>query len=248
MSPRNCLRSLLASDYSRVELLVVDNGSTDGSAEYLRSQFETVTVLCSKENLGFAAGSNRGIEHAMRKGANYVLLLNNDTVVSPTCVSALVSAAEGRPDYAALGPKIYYFDVPDRFWYAGGSYSHWRGVPRHRGRKQADTGQYESFCEVTFISGCALLLRSSVVTRIGMLDETLFSYVEDTDYCIRLRMGGLRLGYVPEAKVWHMEGYSALKNRSQAFRYYLYIQNSLRCPEEIRSSLPAIHDLPVFLR
>lgn len=222
----DCLRSLLANDYQNLQILVVDNGSNDGSVSLVSDAFPTVQVLSSPTNLGFAAGNNLGIREALQQGIDYLLLLNNDTVVDEKCISRLVDTAE-TDHYAALNPKIYYFDPPDRLWYAGGAFSLWRGVSEHWGRKTLDSGRHESSRPVTFLTGCALFLRASVLREVGLLDEQLVSYAEDADLDLRIRRAGYRLGYVPAAKVWHKEGYSALKHEGQAFRYYLYVRNSL---------------------
>lgn len=223
----HCLRSLMASDYLNLQILVVDNGSSDGSIEYVQNVFPTVQILSSQTNLGFAAGNNLGIRQMLQQGVDYILLLNNDTVVDEQCVSYLVRTAEGDPSYGALNPKIYYFDPPDRLWYAGGAFSLWKGVTEHWGRKKSDTGRYDRTRAVTFLTGCALFLRSSVLRQVGLLDEQLVSYAEDADLCFRVRRAGHQLGYVPTARVWHKEGFSALKHQGQAFRYHLYVRNSL---------------------
>jgi GT2 family glycosyltransferase len=223
----DCLRSLLASDYPDLCVVVVDNGSTDGSADYLSVRFPDLVILRNPVNLGFTGGSNQGIRHALENNADYILLLNNDTVVDRECVSHLVDAAESSRRYGALNPKIYYSDPPDRLWYAGGAFSLWRGVAQHWGRKSVDRGQYNALREVTYVSGCALLVRASVLRTVGLLDETLFIYAEDADLSVRIRKAGYRLAYVPMARLWHKEGFDTRQNSGQAYRYRLYIRNSL---------------------
>ena len=226
----DCLGSLLASDYPNLRVIVVDNGSVDGSVEYLKAEFPTVGLICSPVNLGYTGGNNLGIRRALEEGTAYVLLLNNDTVVDRECVSHLVRVAESNPRYGALNPKMYYFDPPNRLWYAGGAFSLWRGVSEIWGRKAVDEGQYDTLREVTFANGCALLIRTPVLQEVGLLDEALFSVAEDADLSIRIRRAGYQLAYVPQAQLWHREGFSSLstlKGQGQAYRYYLYIRNSL---------------------
>jgi GT2 family glycosyltransferase len=223
----DCLRSLLANDYPNLQVTVVDNGSVDGSVDYLKTEFPTVGLVCSPTNLGFTGGNNLGMRQALEEGADYIWLLNNDTVVDRECVSHLVRVAEGDAQYGALSPKIYYFDPPDRLWYAGGAFSLWKGVSEHWGRKAVDEGQYDALREVTFVNGCALFVRASVLREVGLLDETLFSCAEDADLSVRIRQAGYRLAYVPAARLWHKEGIDTLKNKGQAYRSYLYVRNSL---------------------
>lgn len=223
----DCLRSLYASDYPNLRIIVVDNGSVDGSVEYLKAAFPAITLLSNTVNMGFTGGNNLGIRYALEEGADYVLLLNNDTVVDRECVSHLVRVAESNPRYGALNPKMYYFDPPNRLWYAGGALSLWKGVPEHWGRKAVDEGQYDTLREVTFANGCALLVRTAVLREVGLFDEALFSCAEDADLSIRIRKAGYQLVYVPQARLWHKEGFATLKNWGQARRYYLYIRNSL---------------------
>lgn len=222
-----CLRSLLASDYPHLRVVVVDNGSTDGSADYLSSEFPTVTLLRNRTNLGFTGGNNRGIRYALAEGPDHILLLNNDTVVDRECVSHLVRVAEGNPRHGASNPKIYYFNPPNRLWYAGGAFSLWKGVSEHWGRKTVDEGQYDHLRKVTFVTGCALFIRASVLREVGLLDERLFIYSEDTDLSVRIRKAGYQLAYVPRARVWHKEAYSTRKGMGQAYRYRQYVRNSL---------------------
>ncbi len=223
----DCLSSLLASDYPKLQVMVVDNGSADGSVEYLKDAFPMVRLLCNPANLGFAAGNNLGIRQVLKEETDYILLLNNDTMVDRECISHLVQVAENDPRYGALSPKIYYLDPPNRLWYAGGAFSLWRGISEHWGRKAVDKGQYDTLREVTFVTGCALLIRGSVLQEVGLLDERLFNYAEDADLSVRILKAGHRLAYVPQARLWHREGFSALKHEGQAYRYYLYIRNSL---------------------
>jgi GT2 family glycosyltransferase len=243
----DCLRSLLASDYPDLRVVVVDNGSADGSADYLSLRFPDVVMLRNPVNLGFAGGSNQGIRYALENNADYILLLNNDTVVDRRCVSHLVHTAEGSRLYGALSPKIYYFDPPDRLWYAGGAFSLWRGVTELWGRKAVDRGQYDALREVTYVSGCALLARASVLRTVGLLDETFFMYAEDADLSLRIRKAGYRLAYVPMAKLWHKEGFDTRQNSGQAYRYRLYIRNSLWVVTKHAQPVQLLVAVPYFL-
>src|SRR5262245_37473647 len=132
-----CLRSLGQLEYPNVTVTVVDNGSTDGSPALIRARYPDVTLIENGRNLGFAAGNNVGIDLAMRDGADYVMLLNNDTEVAPDMVDDLIAVAESDSSIGIVGPKILYYDLPDTIWSAGGTIDAY-GMPGHVGADQPD--------------------------------------------------------------------------------------------------------------
>jgi GT2 family glycosyltransferase len=184
-------------------VLVVDNASTDGTVEAIRVRYgRRVDVLMNASNLGYAAGNNAGIRRALDDGANYVLLLNNDTTVAPDFVGELLRAMDD-PSVGVTAPKIYYAQPRNRIWYAGGMISMWRGVARHLGIRELDRGQHDRARDVDYASGCALLARRELFERVGFLDESYRAYFEDADLCVRAARAGYRIRFVPGAKVWH---------------------------------------------
>jgi GT2 family glycosyltransferase len=199
-----CLRSLEASDYPRLATLLVDNGSTDGSGDRLRRAFPEVIHLSLDENTGFTGGYNQGMEFALEDGCEYVLLLNNDAVVEPECVSRMVEAAESTTGVGAVGGKILYFDAPDRIWFAGGDFSAVRAAGLHRceGEKD-DSAAGGSPEDVSFLTGCCLLIPTKVLREVGGFQEDFFAYVEDVEFSVRLRSNGYRLLYAPAARLLH---------------------------------------------
>lgn len=203
---RACLRSLQASTYPHLDILLVDNGSEDGSGERLRSSFPEIDFLQTGRNLGFTGGNNRGIERALAGGAEYVLILNNDTVVEPDAVSRLVETAEenrGRR-IGGVAPKILFHDEPARIWYAGGRFSRLRGLGLHLREGEMDTPATDgSVREVTFMTGCCTLLPAGTLNDVGAFAEELFAYGEDADLCLRMGRGGYRMLYQPTARVLH---------------------------------------------
>ncbi len=138
---RECVQSLSAMTGDSFEILIVDNGSHDGSLENLRHAFPQLTIIANGRNLGFAAGANVGMKRALDQGADYVLLVNNDTVVQPDLLAELLAEAKRTPQAGMISPKIYYADPPDRIWWAGGKFNFWQGIPRHLGRKEKESGQ-----------------------------------------------------------------------------------------------------------
>lgn len=204
-----CLRSLSALTYPNVDVIVVDNASSDGSAEAIRTAYPNVTVLAMPENLRFAGGNNAGMREALARGAGMVLLLNNDTVVDPDFLTHLVSRIETDPTYGMAAPKIYYFDQPDRIWFAGGVISMWTGTMRHIGIREADCGQHNAVQEIDYASGCCILIPAGVIGTVGMLDESYHMYTEDADWSMRVRRAGYTIVYEPSARIWHKLSVSA---------------------------------------
>jgi GT2 family glycosyltransferase len=223
---RDCLNSLRRVRYSNLEIILVDNGSTDDSLGRLQAEFPEVVALRSGDNLGFAGGNNLGIEQALRGEADYVLLLNNDTVVDSGFLSALVATGETRPDVGVLGPKIFYFSDPERIWYAGGRLRYGTGACRHVGLNEMDRdGRFSATGDTPFVTGCAMMVKSAVLRQAGLLDARLFVYWEDTDFCSRVTEMGYRCMFVPNSLVWHKV--SRTCGRETPFTLYLHTRNHL---------------------
>ena len=195
-----CLDSLSAQSYAALEVIVVENGSTDGSLEYLRGQGEgRLRLVESPSNLGFAGGNNLGIRTS--KGA-YLALLNNDAAADPRWVEALVTAAEADPGVGMCASRIYVWRRPGLLDGAGLLVSG-DGIGRARGRLEPDGEQYDRETDVLLPSACAALYRRSMLDEIGLFDEDFFAYCEDTDLGLRARIAGWRCRYVPGAVVRH---------------------------------------------
>ena len=196
-----CLESLAASTYTPLDVLLVDNASPDGSGERLRARFPEVGYLETATNIGYAGGNNRGMERALADGAEYLLILNDDTVVDRECIERLVQAME-ESSAAVTAPQIVYFDDPDRVWYGGGTFSRLRGLGKHTGLdKPRDPTQ--SRATVSFVTGCCFLFRGTVFNDVGGFDESYFAYVEDAELSVRLAKHGQTMVYEPTAVVRH---------------------------------------------
>jgi GT2 family glycosyltransferase len=199
----DCLASLGHLAYSNMRIVVVDNGSSDGSAEAIANRFPEVAVLEMNENLRFAGGNNVGIRYGLERGAEMFLLLNNDTTVDPIFLSAMVSRLSSGAHVGMVAPKIYYHDEPNRIWFAGGTVSMWTGTMRHTGIREFDHGQYDTSREIEFASGCCMLVKREVIEEVGILDESYAIYTEDVDWCMRIRRKGHAIVYEPGARIWH---------------------------------------------
>jgi GT2 family glycosyltransferase len=199
-----CLQSLAKLEYDDHEVIVVDNGSIDDSVATIRQQFESVLVIETGANLGFSAGNNVGIAAALERGADYVFLLNNDTTVSPDILDRFLEVSQSLPQVGVLGAKIYFFDQPDRLWYAGAQWRRDTGRFVHRGIMQLDDRQsWNQVEETAYACGCALFIRARVLRDIGLLDPNYFLMWEETDLCFRARAKGYGCLFVPQAIVWH---------------------------------------------
>ena len=183
--------------------IVVDNGSTDDSPARLRRERPGLAVVESGANLGFAGGNEVGIRHALADPrVGWVLLLNTDVSVDPGFLAPLLAAC-ADPGVGAAGPKIFYFDPPDRLWAAGGRLRIRETVTEEFGRGRPDGPRYSRAADVTYLTTCCLLIPRAALERVGPLDRAYFINVDDADWCRRALDLGYRLRYVPESRVWH---------------------------------------------
>jgi hypothetical protein len=217
-----CLESVRSVDYPNFDTIVVDNGSGDESVKAIRKEFPEVKVIEIGKNLGYAGGNNVGIRYALRNGADYILILNNDTIVDPQLLKAFINAAIQIHQPGILSPKIYYFSNRKKIWYAGGQQIKQTARFRHigMGRDENDT-EYKTIMETDYASGCALFTNASVFNAIGLFDEKFFLTYEETDFCYKARNKNIRCYVVPEAKVWHKISVSFGGEKSPMFIYFL---------------------------
>ena len=222
-----CVRSLLQGNRG-MEVIVVDNGSTDGSAETLRNAFPGLEVLVNEENLGYVKGVNAGIRRALEIGATHVLLMNNDAVASPGMAEVLMKAFDDLPRAGVVGPKIFYYGT-ERMWFNGGHFNHTLGLSTHPLMDLMDDGGDQSR-QVDFITGCAMMVRSEVFLDIGLFDEDFEIYAEDLDLCLRARERGYEIWLVPQAMAEHKVSLSTGvvgSNLMTPYRSYYYGRNML---------------------
>lgn len=218
---RTCLPSVIGQNYKNIEVIVVDNGSTDGSVEYVEQNYGAVKLVCNSTNIGYAEGNNEGIKISSGK---YVTVLNNDTEVDKNWIRSLAEVAEERPDVGMFACKIlsYYnrnqIDCVGHLIYPD-------GLSRGRGRGEIDEGQYDNAEEVAFPSGCAAFYRREMLERIGLFDGRFFIYVEDSDLGMRGRLAGWKCLYVPDAIVYHK--YSATVGEYSQRKAFLVERNRI---------------------
>jgi GT2 family glycosyltransferase len=223
----DCLRSLLAMEDVGFRILVIDNGSSDGSDRFLRESFSEVDVLANEYNVGFAAGCNIGMRCALEENAEYVLLVNNDTLLAPNLLRELVSEADANPQAAILSPKIHYFTPPGAIWWVGGTYTCWTGIAKHIDLRKKDTGKHDRIRNLDWATGCVMLLRTEALRRVGLFDEQIFGNGEDLDLSLRMRKSGYTVRYVPTAELRHLEGIDYRRNVGEHVRSFTLIRNLL---------------------
>ena len=215
-----CLASLESSSYEKTRVLVVDNGSTDGSPQRIREKFPKIEILELPENKGFAGGNNAAFRHLRDTGAGYFFLLNNDAVVAADAIAMLVAAAESAPDIGVVGAKVLFADDPMTLESVGVAVNMRTGRVRQIGYGEKDTGQYSELCRRDAVNGCAMLIRASLVENAGPLDEEYFCYFEEIDFCLRATGRGHRVLYCPDAVVYHKGAASGGGRRSPLLLYY----------------------------
>jgi GT2 family glycosyltransferase len=199
---KNCLSSLCAQSYPAIEIIFVDNGSDDGSIDYVRKEFPSVKIIASKKNLGFAKGNNIGIKIA--KG-ELIATLNNDTEVASRWLEELVNAMNSEEKVGMCASKMLFMKNPEMINSTGICISR-SGTCWDRGIFESDTGQYELMEEVFGPCAGAALYRKTMLLEIGLFDEDFYSYMEDTDLAFRGRLSGWKCLYVPDAIVYHVHG------------------------------------------
>jgi GT2 family glycosyltransferase len=213
-----CLDSLLNNTYPNQKAIVLDNHSTDGSIAAIRTAYPDVHIIELKKNLGYAGNNNVGIEAALRLGADWVFVLNEDIIMHPECLQHLIEVGEQNSQIGVVGPLVYHYDEPQVIQSAGGMLGrHWQSM--HLGKDELDQGQYNKPHVVEWISGCAILVKRAAIEQSGMLDPNYFIYWEETEWCIRISHAGWRIVHVPQAKIWH-KGVQRDYQPKPSFTYY----------------------------
>ena len=220
-----CVDSLKRTYLQRFKLVIIDNGSTDESAHMLKKiENDNRVVISSNINIGFSGGNNIGIKYALNNNADFILLLNNDTVVTPEFLSRLLStyyqvSTLQRTDKIILSPKINYFYDKKKIWFCGGTWNSVTGRTTHIGINEEDVGQFKDPFRVSFLSGCCMLIPAKAIQEVGLMSEDYFLYCEDTDYCLRLMKAGYELWVDPSSLIYHKVNASTGK-ASDTYTYY----------------------------
>lgn len=218
-----CVKSLKDIDYDNYEIIVVDNGSTvnptDQQSRYLS---ENTIFIRNDKNLGFAGGNNIGIKTVLQHNPQYLLLLNNDTVVKKDFLTRLVETAESHSNVGIVCGKIYWFDEPDTLWFDGGEIDRNTCITTHYNYNKKDTHMdNQQTREISFATGCMWLVPSETIQTVGMMDEDYFLYSEDDDYCCRITDAGYKIIYNPAVSIYHKVSKSSGGSMNASVQYYI---------------------------
>jgi len=221
-----CIESVIQSTYPNLSIIVVDNASKDDPGTMIQSMHPQVRMLQMNSNRGFTGGNNAGLQFAIQQNARYAFLLNNDAEVNRNTIHQLTVYMESTPDICAAAPIIEYHSQPGTIWSAGGRIDPHQATATMQGTNTWDQGQFgETPYPVDFATGCALMVRLSVVDKLGGLDDRFFMYYEEVEWCQRLRSQGDSIHIIPNARVWHKISPEA-RNESP-FVHYLMTRNRL---------------------
>jgi GT2 family glycosyltransferase len=201
--------------YPRLQTVVVDNGSTDGSVAAIRAAYPDVIQLCNATNLGFAAGMNVGLRYALAHNADYVFLANNDTTLAPDALDLLVRAAAAQKA-AVVAPAIYYAAAPEQLWWLGGTLH-----PLLLEVQRLAAAPSPTPFPVDFVTGCGMLITRAALAQVGLFDERFFMYYEDSDFCLRVRRAGQTILVEPRAAMYHKVAQSSGGSDSPNERYQM---------------------------
>lgn len=229
---RDCINSLKEGTNQHYKIVVVDNQSRHTLGNLMQSDNQ-ICIIESDTNLGFCGGNNVGIKHFLLSKTDYILILNNDTLSHPDFLAALVSTGEAWERKAVIAPKIFYDHDRTLLWYAGGYLNYFQGLGKHYGFREHDCGLYDKARRVEYVTGCCMLVPSDVYRTYGMMKETLFIYMDDTEYSIRLKKCGVPIIYEPRAILYHrVSGGLAMADYTPFYLYHItrnriYITDSL---------------------
>jgi len=211
-----CLERLFAATRPPDRVAVVDNASTDGSAERLAAAWPNLDHLPQPTNTGFAGGNNLGIAHLLEAGCDAIWILNNDTEVAADCLAVMVAALDADPAIGVATGKMLYpqqdGESAARIWYAGGRISPWTFEATHERQGALDEPTGEAARDTGFVCGCSMLVRRELLQRLGGFDNRFFAYCEDVDWSLRAVAAGVRLRYLPEAVLTHHVSVSTTRN------------------------------------
>lgn len=216
---KDCLNSILNQKDYRIKTVLVDNGSSDKSVTTTKSLFPEVNIIKNNQNRGYAGGANRGVRFSIAHKADYIMILNNDTVLPQNFFHYLIETLENDRTIGIIGPKILFFDDPKKVWFSGGEIDQKRFTAGHQ-KKKSDNEMIFSTTE--FITGCSMMVSKEVFQKIGFFDERFFIYYEDVDFCFRAKKAKYKIVYEPRATMFHKV---PLEGRKSNFMDYLMARN-----------------------
>lgn len=230
-----CIEALYAGKDKPCSIVVVDNGSNDGSPDRISIAYPETLLIRNKTNKGFAEGNNQGIKHLLKQGMDYIWILNNDTVVSKECLATLLHLSQQYPDVAGFSGKIFYDHPAGKVWYGGAFRHSVHHVPVHLDNDSFDKLAVNGGVEVDFISGCCMFIPRKILVKYGGFYPEYVGYHEDSEWCWRVKNAGGDLIYVPAAtlthcisgSVWKNTGDLKIEKSTSSFAYYFLVRNNL---------------------
>jgi len=229
----NCLKSLKACTYNNKTIFFVDNGSEDGSGDKIALEFPDINFIKNEINEGFTGANNKALKVILKQNFDYVLLLNNDTVVKPNFLSLLEARMDSDQNLAATQPLILDFPNKNTIWNAGGSFNSFFCLFKTRCKGMIYNPKLKIDTYTQWISGCCILVKIAVIKKVGLLDNRFFIYFEDADWSIRMTNLGYKLGVVPESIIYHHSSGSNVKNNTSSegnlspYSHYLNVRNHI---------------------
>jgi GT2 family glycosyltransferase len=214
-----CLKSLSKSDYPGIVLAYVDNASTDGAPERIKSEIPDVQIIKNETNLGFPTAADIAIQHGYQSGADYTFVINNDTVVAPDMISRLIDHDDDST--GLLAPVIFYYSDPKVVWSIGGRMNSLTLEANHSLRGKVFDGSVSGYYDQDFVTGCALLIPRRTVSQVGGFDRSYFYYYDDMDYSLRVKKAGLKIKVVKDAHMWHKVAMSSGGKDGVDERYWM---------------------------
>lgn len=211
-----CIESIKKNDME-VDIIVVDNASKVDEGKIIKERYSFVKIIRSDKNLGFSGGNNLAIKYALENNFEYVMLLNNDTIIKSNMISELLKNAN---ENTIAVPKMYYYDDKNIIWYDGGYISKVKGSSNHDNMNKIDNN-YSKNRNCTFATGCCILIHVNILMKIGLLNENYFMYCEDTEYCLRALKNNIKILYIPTAQLWHKVSRSTGGSYSNFATYYM---------------------------
>ena len=244
-----CLHSLINVNYQNYNIVIVDNDSTDASIKKIKqymiekkvghiffkspeesmsykNNISFVSLIQSSYNGGYGYGNNIGVKYALSNEADYVLILNNDTIVDPNFLKPMVNICENDKKVGIVAGKILFYDRQDIIWFNGGKFSPYTGKVKHCNFKEKDIGQTPPE-HITFMTGCMMLISRKTIENVGFLNEEYFMYVEDLEFSQRVIKYGYRLAVTQNSRIWHKIGNSS-GGQLSCFSFYFRTRNKIK--------------------
>lgn len=213
-----CIDSLFIASIPFSSIIVVDNNSQNNSVEQIKDKFKKIHLIESSKNLGFSGGNNLGIKNALERNSEFIILLNNDTIVEKNSIKILIKEMQSNITIEIATGLIKYYPEKDKVWYNGGKLIVSRGLAIHYDYgTNSNTLQSNKKRKIDFVSGCYLCLRSSVIDKLGLLSEDYFLYLEDIDYSARAKKQGINIGYFPESVIYHKSNGEKVLSENQLY-------------------------------